>query len=163
MFTYCLDTIYVLLNNILRFIWKYTFWNYKPEVIVRIYKVLMIKFVRRYILFIFYFFHSFSFLHSIFRYQEERERKEKYYQTKTTTQPIVYIFLSFYIIPFYKVEKSDDRFYQRSWKPELQISIKYINQKSRVAKVVGICIDYDQTKWSEDKNAISRSDRQLWL
>ena len=29
-----------------------------------------------------------------------------------------------------------------------------------VAKVVGICIDYDQKKWSEDKNAISRTKRR---
>jgi len=36
-------------------------------------------------------------------------------------------------------------------------------QTSMVAKVVGICIDYDQKKWSDDKNAISRPNRVIWM
>ena len=35
--------------------------------------------------------------------------------------------------------------------------------ESKIAKVVGIYIDYDHITWSEDRDAISRSDRSKWL
>ena len=34
-------------------------------------------------------------------------------------------------------------------------------QRSKIAKVVGIYIDYDHTQRSEDRDAISRSDRSI--
>ncbi len=40
---------------------------------------------------------------------------------------------------------------------------KFANHTSTIAKVVGICIDYDQKKWSENKNAISRPNRVIWM
>ena len=52
---------------------------------------------------------------------ERKKLSDKYYNTANWT-----CFLSFFSTPFYKVKKSDklsgDKFYQRSWKPDLQIS-----------------------------------------
>ena len=55
---------------------------------------------------------------------------------------------------------------KRKRKKKKSSAFKILNfayQTSMVAKVVGICIDYDQKKWSENKNAISRPNRAIWM